>query len=69
MGLDSTGAIDAILIHPQNPDIVYVGALGNTWTDSPHRGIYQTTDGGNTWAKILYVNARTGAGDLDVATP
>jgi photosystem II stability/assembly factor-like uncharacterized protein len=64
MGLDSTGAIDAIILHPGNPDIAYVGALGNTWAESPHRGVYKTTDGGKTWSKILYVNERTGAGDL-----
>ncbi len=64
MGLDNTGAIDAILIHPTNLDVVYVGALGNTWTDSEDRGVYKTTDGGKTWRKILYVNPRTGAGDL-----
>ncbi|MDH3292085.1 MAG: hypothetical protein OEO20_13035 [Gemmatimonadota bacterium] len=64
MGLDNTGAIDAILIHPMNPDVVYVGALGNTWADSEDRGVYKTSDGGKTWTKILYVNPRTGAGDL-----
>lgn len=63
-GLDSTGAIDAILLHPSNPDVAYVGALGNTWTESPHRGVYKTSDGGKTWRKILYVNETTGAGDL-----
>jgi photosystem II stability/assembly factor-like uncharacterized protein len=64
MGLDNTGAIDAILIHPTNPDVVYVGALGTTWADSEDRGVYKTTDGGTTWRKILYVNPRTGVGDL-----
>ncbi|GBD32602.1 Ycf48-like protein [bacterium HR33] len=64
LGLDSTGAIDAIILHPTDPDIAYVGALGNTWTESPHRGVYRTTDGGKTWQKILYVNETTGAGDL-----
>lgn len=71
MGLDSTGAIDAILLHPANPDVAYVGALGNTWSENAHRGVYQTTDGGETWRKILYVNETTGAGDLvmDPANP
>ncbi len=64
VGLDSTGAIDAIIVHPSNPDVAYVGALGNTWADSPHRGVYKTIDGGRTWQKILYVNERTGVGDL-----
>ncbi len=64
MGLDKTGAIDAILIDPRDPDVVYVGALGNTWTDSEDRGIYKTTDGGSSWERILYINERTGVGDL-----
>lgn len=64
LGLDSTGAIDAIVLHPTDPNIAYVGALGNTWAESPHRGVYRTTDGGKTWQKILYVNQTTGAGDL-----
>jgi len=64
MGLANTGAIDAILLDPRNPDVAYVGALGNTWMDSEDRGVYQTTDGGKTWRKVLYVNPRTGAGDL-----
>ncbi len=71
MGLETSGAIDAILIDPTNPDVVYVGALGNTWADSEDRGVYKTTDGGKTWHKILYVNERTGAGDMvmDPANP
>ncbi len=64
MGLAETGAIDAILIDPRDADVVYVGALGNTWKDSEDRGVYKTTDGGKTWRKILYVNPRTGAGDM-----
>jgi photosystem II stability/assembly factor-like uncharacterized protein len=71
MGLDSTGAIDAILIDPTDPNVVYVGALGNTWQDSAERGVYKTTDGGKTWHQVLYVNERTGAGDMvmDPANP
>jgi len=64
MGLENTGAIDAILLDPRNPDVVYVGALGNTWADTEDRGVYKSTDGGKTWRKVLYVNQRTGAGDL-----
>lgn len=64
LGLDSTGAIDAIILHPTNPDLAYVAALGNTWSESSHRGVYRTGDGGKTWQKILYVNPTTGAGDL-----
>lgn len=64
MGLENTGAIDAILLDPRDPNVVYVGALGNTWADTEERGVYRSTDGGKTWRKILYVNPRTGAGDL-----
>ena len=49
---------------PRDADVVYVGALGNTWKDSEERGVYKTTDGGRRWRKILYVNPRTGAGDM-----
>lgn len=64
MGLENTGAIDAIVLDPKDPNVVYVGALGNTWADNEDRGVYQSTDGGKSWRKILYLNPRTGAGDL-----
>jgi photosystem II stability/assembly factor-like uncharacterized protein len=64
MGLEETLTIGRIVIHPENPDIVYVAASGHEWTDNPERGVYKTTDGGKTWAKIHYINERTGAVDL-----
>lgn len=64
MGLGSSYTISRIVIHPQNPDIVYVAASGHEWTDNPERGVYKTTDGGRTWEKILYISPRTGAIDL-----
>jgi photosystem II stability/assembly factor-like uncharacterized protein len=64
MGLESTGSIDDIFIDPRDANVVYVGALGNSWKDSEDRGVYKTTDGGRTWKKILYVNPRTGVGDM-----
>ena len=64
MGLSDTHTIPRILIHPTNPDIVYVAASGHEWTDNPERGVYKTTDGGATWEKILYISERTGAIDL-----
>lgn len=64
MGLVSTHTIPRIVIHPANPDIVYVAASGMEWTDNPDRGVYKTTNGGRSWEKILYVNEQTGAIDL-----
>jgi photosystem II stability/assembly factor-like uncharacterized protein len=71
LGLQKTERISKILLHPSNPDIAYVGALGATWGDSPERGVYRTTDGGKSWKKILYVDERTGVADLamDPANP
>ncbi|MDR8391905.1 hypothetical protein NC796_12175 [Aliifodinibius sp. S!AR15-10] len=64
MGLEQTRVIHRVIVHPNNPDIVYVGAQGDAWSDSEHRGLYKTTDGGETWEKILYNNNRTGIADL-----
>ncbi|MBN2198824.1 MAG: hypothetical protein JW747_03140 [Candidatus Aminicenantes bacterium] len=64
MGLEKTEKISKILIHPDNPDIVYVAALGPTWGDGAERGVFMTEDGGKTWEKTLHVDARTGASDL-----
>jgi len=71
MGLTDTYTIPRILIHPANPDIVYVAASGHEWTNNAERGVYKTTDGGRTWAKVLFVDDRTGAIDLvmDPADP
>lgn len=64
MGLEGTYTIARIVTHPKNPDVVYVAATGHEWTDNPDRGVYKTTDGGKTWAKVLYVNEKVGANDL-----
>ncbi|MCP4896949.1 MAG: glycosyl hydrolase, partial [bacterium] len=64
LGLDKTRAISRIRIHPEDPDRVYVAALGNPFGASPERGIFRTLDGGRTWQKILYRNEKTGAIDL-----
>ncbi|MGH9484310.1 MAG: WD40/YVTN/BNR-like repeat-containing protein, partial [Terriglobales bacterium] len=61
IGLGNTHIITWILIDPQNPDVVYVAALGHLFGPNPQRGVFKTTDGGQTWKKILYVNDHTGA--------
>ena len=64
MGLADTQHISRILVHPTNPDIVYVASAGHEYTFSPDRGVYKTTDGGKTWQKVFYKNERTGVIDL-----
>ncbi|MGQ9577748.1 MAG: VPS10 domain-containing protein [Candidatus Aminicenantales bacterium] len=64
VGLEKTEKISDILVHPNDSNTVYVGALGATWGDSPERGVYKTTDSGRTWKKILYVNEKTGVADM-----
>jgi photosystem II stability/assembly factor-like uncharacterized protein len=64
MGLSDTQTIGRILVHPTNPDIVYVAASGHEWTDNEMRGVFKTTDGGKSWTKVLYKSPRTGAWDL-----
>jgi photosystem II stability/assembly factor-like uncharacterized protein len=71
VGLTDTQTIARVLIHPSNPDIVYVAASGHEWTDNENRGVFKTTDGGRNWKKVLYRSPRTGAIDLvmDPADP
>lgn len=66
MGLRETRQISAVLIHPTNPEIVYVAAMGYLWGRNSERGIFKTTDGGATWSKSLYVNDTTGCIDLQM---
>ena len=56
MGLEKTRHIHRIIIHPTNPNTVYVGAIGSPWGEHPERGVFKTTDGGLTWKKILFAN-------------
>ncbi len=64
MGLKETQAIARIRVHPTNPDIVYVAALGHPYGDNEERGVFKSIDGGNTWKKVLYVSPKAGAADL-----
>ncbi|WP_422004648.1 VPS10 domain-containing protein [Roseivirga pacifica] len=64
LGLKETQAISRIRVHPTNPNIVYVAALGHPYGDNEERGVFKSTDGGNTWDKVLYVSPKAGAADL-----
>lgn len=64
IGLTETHHIGRIIIHPTDPNTLWVGALGHLYSENPERGVYKSTDGGNTWTKTLFVNNRTGIADL-----
>ena len=63
-GLANSHHINRIVIHPQNPNIVYVAVMGHLFTPNEERGVFKTTDGGETWEKILYINEHIGVIDL-----
>ena len=65
MGLEKTQHIGRIVVHPTNPDIVYVSALGALWGSNPERGLYKTTDGGRTWKLSKFISDK--AGFIDIA--
>ena len=65
IGLEKTGNSGAILIHPENPDLVYVAAIGNPFISNPERGVYRSKDGGESWENVLFVSDETGAVDLE----
>ena len=64
MGLTETQTIARIVVHPTDPDVVWVAASGHEYRDNPERGVYKTTDGGASWEKVLYAGEMTGAIDL-----
>jgi photosystem II stability/assembly factor-like uncharacterized protein len=64
LGLDDTHHIGRVVVHPTNPDIVYVAALGHLWGPNKDRGLYKTTDGGKTWTNTKFVNEDTGFVDV-----
>ena len=64
MGLEKTGRIARMVIHPTNPDVVLACALGHSYGPQPERGVFRTTDGGTTWTKVLSVDENTGCSDL-----
>ena len=66
MGLEKTRNIHRIIIDKDNPNTIYVAAIGSPWGEHPERGVFKSTNGGETWDKILFVNNKTGAADLVV---
>jgi photosystem II stability/assembly factor-like uncharacterized protein len=71
IGLGDTRQIGRIRVHPKNPDVAYVAAIGHLWGPNEERGVFRTTDGGKTWKKILFRDKDTGANDiiLDPSNP
>lgn len=68
MGLEKTRNIHRIIIHPDDPNTVLVGAIGSPWGEHDERGVYKTTDGGKTWKQVLFTNNLSGVSDM-VADP
>ncbi len=64
IGLKESEHIGRIRVHPQNPDLVYVAAMGNLWKPNDMRGVYRSKDGGTTWERILFESDKAGAVDL-----
>ena len=71
LGLENTHHISRIQVHPRDPDVAYVAAVGHLWGANPERGVYRTTDGGASWDRVLFVDDHTGAIDLamDLSDP
>ena len=67
IGLERTGNSGALLIHPTDPELVYVAAIGNPFAPTPERGVYRSRDGGERWELVLFVSDSTGAVDLEFA--
>ena len=67
IGLENTGQIGAVEIHPDNPDVVYVAAIGQAFGKNEERGVFKTTNGGQSWDKILYHSDSIGFSDLEFA--
>ena len=64
MGLEKTRNIHRVIVDPTNPNTVYAGAIGNPYAEHPERGVFKTTDGGETWNKILFTNDTSGVADM-----
>ncbi len=65
LGLRDTGQIGAVEVHPENPDIVFVAAIGSAFGPNPERGVFRSVDGGKTWENVLFLSEKTGAVDIE----
>ncbi len=63
-GLEDSHHISTVIVHPTNPDVVWVAAMGHLFTPNEMRGVFKTTDGGDSWKKVLYIDENTGVIDL-----
>ncbi|WP_224487920.1 VPS10 domain-containing protein [Robertkochia flava] len=66
LGFGDSERIASVIVHPENPDEIYVGVLGALWGDSEERGVFKSSDRGKTWKKMLYIDPRTGCADLAI---
>jgi len=66
IGLEQTGSVSKIIIHPTNPDVAYAAAMGHLFSSGPDRGLFRTIDGGQHWEKVLFINDSTGIIDLAI---
>jgi len=66
IGLPKAGQISRVIVHPKDPDLVYVGVQGQIWGPSKERGVYRSKDGGESWEAVLQVDDETGATDLSM---
>ena len=66
LGLHDTRSIGRVVLHPRDPNVAWVAAVGNLWAANPERGVFKTTDAGKTWSKVLFVDQFTGATDLTI---
>lgn len=71
IGLSNTGVITEIIVHPTNPQIIYVAAMGNIYSNDTNKGLYKSTDGGTTWNQVLFLTTQCGVMDvvMDLSHP
>ena len=64
MGLERTGRIPRLVVHPTDPDVAYACAMGHAYGPQPERGVFRTTDGGDSWEQVLFIDEDTGCSDI-----